>query len=248
MGTNIIVNREKCNQTIMYIQRQYDQIMHMAQKNQIRGIDALCAAWQSENSEAAVKELVVNLNATFKTITKRYRRLINKLNNFAEAIFKSGGGHWKRIEFQASKEYQFSAKNAKNGQFKYNEIAVTEAIGRIRQLAKNIEKNQRETVAKFARNNEVFGKSNNPQVIQNFKKAMQSCSNEVKQDVDRCIKKFGITEEQQKVMIDKIEDQYGNQTLAKYSSEGYLKSALQQGNVSASLTGTLSGTINDEKK
>ena len=42
MGTNIIVNREKCNQTIMYIQRQYDQIMHMAQKNQERGIDALC--------------------------------------------------------------------------------------------------------------------------------------------------------------------------------------------------------------
>lgn len=77
---------------------------------------------------------------------------------------------------------------------------------------------------------------------------MQSCSNEVKQDVNRCIKKFGITEEQQKVMIDKIEDQYGNQTLAKYSSEGYLKSALQQGTVSASLTGTLSGTINDEKK
>ena len=33
MGTNIIVNREKCNQTIMYIQRQYDQIMHMAQTN-----------------------------------------------------------------------------------------------------------------------------------------------------------------------------------------------------------------------
>ena len=32
MGTNIIVNREKCNQTIMYIQRQYDQIMYMAKK------------------------------------------------------------------------------------------------------------------------------------------------------------------------------------------------------------------------
>ena len=69
MGTNIIVNREKCNQTIMYIQRQYDQIMYMAKKSQERGIDALCVAWQSENSEAAVKELVVNLNATFKIIT-----------------------------------------------------------------------------------------------------------------------------------------------------------------------------------
>ena len=158
MGTNIIVNREKCNQTIMYIQRQYDQIMYMAKKSQERGIDALCVAWQSENSEAAVKELVVNLNATFKIITKRYRRLINKLNNFAEAIFKSGGGHWKRIEFLASKEYQFSARNAKNGQFKYDETAVTEAIGRIRQLSRSIEKNQRETIAKFARNNEVFGK------------------------------------------------------------------------------------------
>lgn len=51
---------------------------------------------------------------------------------------------------------------------------------------------------------------------------MQSCSNEVKQDVNRCIKKFGITEEQQKVMIDKIENQYGNETLAKYSSEAIL--------------------------
>ena len=220
MGTNIIVNREKCNQTIMYIQRQYDQIMYMAKKNQERGIDALCAAWQSENSEAAVKELVVNLNATFKIITKRYRRLINKLNNFAEAIFKSGGGHWKRIEFQASKEYQFSARNAKNGQFKYNETAVTEAVGRIRQLSRSIEKNQRETIAKFARNNEVFGKSNNPQVIQNFKKAMQSCSNEVKQDVNRCIKKFGITEEQQKVMIRDIEFEYGNDDLDSYTKSG----------------------------
>ena len=220
MGTNIIVNREKCNQTIMYIQRQYDQIMYMAKKSQERGIDALCVAWQSENSEVAVKELVVNLNATFKIITKRYRRLINKLNNFAEAIFKSGGGHWKRIEFQASKEYQFSARNAKNGQFKYDETAVTEAIGRIRQLAKNIEKNQRETVAKFARNNEVFGKSNNPQVIQNFKKAMQSCSNEVKQDVNRCIKKFGITERQQKTMIRDIESEYGNDDLDSYTKSG----------------------------
>ena len=220
MGTNIIVNREKCNQTIMYIQRQYDQIMYMAKKNQERGIDALCAAWQSENSEAAVKELVVNLNATFKTITKRYRRLINKLNNFAEAIFKSGGGHWKRIEFQASKEYQFSARNAKNGQFKYDETAVTEAVGRIRQLSRSIEKNQRETVAKFARNNEVFGKSNNPQVIQNFKKAMQSCSNEVKQDVNRCIKKFGITARQQKTMIRDIESEYGNDDLDSYTKSG----------------------------
>ena len=220
MGTNIIVNREKCNQTIMYIQRQYDQIMYMAKKNQERGIDALCAAWQSENSEAAVKELVVNLNATFKTITKRYRRLINKLNNFAEAIFKSGGGHWKRIEFQASKEYQFSARNAKNGQFKYDETAVTEAVGRIRQLSRSIEKNQRETVAKFARNNEVFGKSNNPQVIQNFKKAMQSCSNEVKQDVNRCIKKFGITARQQKTMIRDIEFEYGNDDLDSYTKSG----------------------------
>ncbi len=220
MGTNIIVNREKCNQTIMYIQRQYDQIMYMAKKNQERGIDALCAAWQSENSEAAVKELVVNLNATFKTITKRYRRLINKLNNFAEAIFKSGGGHWKRIEFQASKEYQFSARNAKNGQFKYDETAVTEAIGRIRQLSRSIEKNQRETIAKFARNNEVFGKSDNPQVIQNFKKAMQDCSNEVKQDVNRCIKKFGITERQQKTMIRAIESEYGNDDLDSYTKSG----------------------------
>ena len=220
MGTNIIVNREKCNQTIMYIQRQYDQIMYMAKKSQERGIDALCAAWQSENSEAAVKELVVNLNATFKTITKRYRRLINKLNNFAEAIFKSGGGHWKRIEFQASKEYQFSARNAKNGQFKYDETAVTEAVGRIRQLSRSIEKNQRETVAKFARNNEVFGKSNNPQVIQNFKKAMQSCSNEVKQDVNRCIKKFGITARQQKTMIRDIEFEYGNDDLDSYTKSG----------------------------
>ncbi len=220
MGTNIIVNREKCNQTIMYIQRQYDQIMYMAKKNQERGIDALCVAWQSENSEAAVKELVVNLNATFKTITKRYRRLINKLNNFAEAIFKSGGGHWKRIEFQASKEYQFSARNAKNGQFKYNETAVTEAIGRIRQLSRSIEKNQRETIAKFARNNEVFGKSDNPQVIQNFKKAMQACSNEVKQDVNRCIKKFGITEKQQKTMIRAIESEYGNDDLDSYTKSG----------------------------
>ncbi len=220
MGTNIIVNREKCNQTIMYIQRQYDQIMYMAKKNQERGIDALCAAWQSENSEAAVKELVVNLNATFKTITKRYRRLINKLNNFAEAIFKSGGGHWKRIEFQASKEYQFSARNAKNGQFKYNETAVTEAVGRIRQLSRSIEKNQRETIAKFARNNEVFGKSDNPQVIQNFKKAMQSCSNEVKQDVNRCIKKFGITARQQKTMIRDIEFEYGNDDLDSYTKSG----------------------------
>ena len=220
MGTNIIVNREKCNQTIMYIQRQYDQIMHMAQKNQIRGIDALCAAWQSEDSEAAVKELVVNLNATFKIITKRYRRLINKLNNFAEAIFKSGGGHWKRIEFQASKEYQFSARNAKNGQFKYNETAVTEAVGRIRQLSRSIEKNQRETIAKFARNNEVFGKSDNPQVIQNFKKAMQDCSNEVKQDVNRCIKKFGITARQQKTMIRDIEFEYGNDDLDRYTKSG----------------------------
>ena len=208
MGTNIIVNREKCNQTIMYIQRQYDQIIHMAQKNQIRGIDALCAAWQSENSEAAVEELVVNLNATFKTITKRYRRLINKLNNFAEAIFKSGGGHWKRIEFQASKEYQFSARNAKNGQFKYDETAVTEAVGRIRQLSRSIEKNQRETIAKFARNNEVFGKSNNPQVIQNFKKAMQSCSNEVKQDVNRCIKKIDLSVNNQKYILDSINKKY----------------------------------------
>ena len=220
MGTNIIVNREKCNQTIMYIQRQYDQIMYMAKKNQERGIDALCAAWQSENSEAAVKELVVNLNATFKTITKRYRRLINKLNNFAEAIFKSGGGHWKRIEFQASKEYQFSARNAKNGQFKYNETAVTEAVGRIRQLSRSIEKNQRETIAKFARNNEVFGKSDNPQVIQNFKKAMQDCSNEVKQDVNRCIKKFGITARQQKTMIRDIEFEYGNDDLDSYTKSG----------------------------
>ena len=220
MGTNIIVNREKCNQTIMYIQRQYDQIMYMAKKSQERGIDALCVAWQSENSEAAVKELVVNLNATFKTITKRYRRLINKLNNFAEAIFKSGGGHWKRIEFQASKEYQFSARNAKNGQFKYDETAVTEAVGRIRQLSRSIEKNQRETVAKFARNNEVFGKSNNPQVIQNFKKAMQSCSNEVKQDVNRCIKKFGITARQQKTMIRDIEFEYGNDDLDSYTKSG----------------------------
>ena len=78
---------------------------------------------------------------------------------------------------------------------------------------------------------------------------MQSCSNEVKQDVNRCIKKFGITEEQQKVMIDKIENQYGNETLAKYSSDGYLKSGfLQQRIVPDSLTATLSGTINDEKK
>ena len=220
MGTNIIVNREKCNQTIMYIQRQYDQIMYMAKKNQERGIDALCAAWQSENSEAAVKELVVNLNATFKIITKRYRRLINKLNNFAEAIFKSGGGHWKRIEFQASKEYQFSARNAKNGQFKYDETAVTEAVGRIRQLSRSIEKNQRETIAKFARNNEVFGKSDNPQVIQNFKKAMQDCSNEVKQDVNRCIKKFGITARQQKTMIRDIESEYGNDDLDSYTKSG----------------------------
>ena len=220
MGTNIIVNREKCNQTIMYIQRQYDQIMYMAKKNQERGIDALCVAWQSENSEAAVEELVVNLNATFRTITKRYRRLINKLNNFAEAIFKSGGGHWKRIEFQASKEYQFSAKKAKNGQFKYDEVAVTEAIGRIKQLSRSIEKNQRETIAKFARNNEVFGKSDNPQVIQNFKKAMQACSNEVKQDVNRCIKKFGITEKQQKTMIRAIESEYGNDDLDSYTKSG----------------------------
>ena len=220
MGTNIIVNREKCNQTIMYIQRQYDQIMYMAKKSQERGIDALCVAWQSENSEAAVKELVVNLNATFKIITKRYRRLINKLNNFAEAIFKSGGGHWKRIEFLASKEYQFSARNAKNGQFKYDETAVTEAIGRIRQLSRSIEKNQRETIAKFARNNEVFGKSDNPQVIQNFKKAMQDCSNEVKQDVNRCIKKFGITERQQKTMIRAIESEYGNDDLDSYTKSG----------------------------
>ena len=220
MGTNIIVNREKCNQTIMYIQRQYDQIMYMAKKSQERGIDALCVAWQSENSEAAVKELVVNLNATFKIITKRYRRLINKLNNFAEAIFKSGGGHWKRIEFQASKEYQFSARNAKNGQFKYDETAVTEAVGRIRQLSRSIEKNQRETIAKFARNNEVFGKSDNPQVIQNFKKAMQDCSNEVKQDVNRCIKKFGITARQQKTMIRDIEFEYGNDDLDSYTKSG----------------------------
>ena len=76
---------------------------------------------------------------------------------------------------------------------------------------------------------------------------MQSCPNEVKQDVNRCIKKFGITEEQQKVMIDKIENQYGNETLAKYSSEGYLKSGLQV-LFSKMETATLSGTINDEKK
>ena len=50
-------------------------------------------------------------------------------------------------------------------------------------------------------------------------------------------------------MIDKIENQYGNETLAKYNREGYLKSGfLQQRIVSDSLTATLSGTINDEKK
>ena len=76
---------------------------------------------------------------------------------------------------------------------------------------------------------------------------MQACSNEVKQDVNRCIKKFGITEEQQKVMIDKIENQYGNETLAKYSSNGFFKSGSQV-LVSKIETATLSGTINDEKK
>ena len=48
-------------------------------------------------------------------------------------------------------------------------------------------------------------------------------------------------------MIDKIENQYGNETLAKYSSNGFFKSGSQV-LVSKIETATLSGTINDEKK
>lgn len=86
MKSRIVVNVSKVRNTIIYIQKQYDQIFAFAKRTQKNGIDVLELAWQTDNSKKVINELVGSLNNKMKKITNHYKILINSLNSYAKEI------------------------------------------------------------------------------------------------------------------------------------------------------------------
>ena len=227
------VLKGQLNDTMKRIQNQYDQIMKMAEKNQERGINQLCQGWQNPNAKEQIVKLVNVLNEKMEKITKRYIILFEKLNGWAGEMVRSGGGHWSDFTFQP-KTYNFSAALAKDGENGQNTVfdeeLIFNGIGRIKQMAKNIIKNQRDTSAIFARNNECFGiSSDSPKVFDNFKTKMEKFASDIEAEVDQCVASFNLVTEEQKEKLNMILNKYSTDNLPTYSSDGWTKTGVAYG-------------------
>lgn len=227
------VQKQQLKNTMEKIQNQYDQIMNMAEKNQERGINQLCQGWQNPNAKVQIVNLVNVLNEKMEKITKRYSILFEKLNGWASETVRSGGGHWNDITFQP-KTFSFSAAMAKDGDNGENTVfdddLIFNGIGKVKQMAKNIIKNQRDTSAIFARRNECFGISNDsPVVFDNFKAKMEKFANDIEIEVDRCVASFNLVTDEQKEKLNMILDKYSIDNLDSYSSDGWTKTGVAYG-------------------
>ena len=232
------VQKQQLKNTMGKIQNQYDQIMKMAERNQDRGINQLCQGWQNPNAKTQIVNLVNILNEKMEKITKRYTILFEKLNNWAGETVRSGGGNWNNIPFQP-KSFSFSAALAKDGENGQNTVfdeeLIFNGIGRIKQMAKNIIKNQRDTSAIFARNNECFGITNDsPAVFDNFKTKMEKFASDIEAEVDQCVASFNLVTEEQKEKLNMILDKYSTDNLPTYSSDGWTSTKVGIGEIDSS--------------
>ena len=246
------LQKQQLKNTMGKIQNQYDQIMKMAERNQDRGINQLCQGWQNPNAKTQIVNLVNVLNEKMEKITKRYTILFEKLNNWAGETVRSGGGNWNNIPFQP-KSFSFSAALAKDGENGQNtlfdEELIFNGIGRIKQMAKNIIKNQRDTSAIFARNNECFGITNDsPAVFDNFKTKMEKFANDIEEEVDQCVASFNLVTEEQKEKLNMILDKYSTDNLPTYSSDGWTSTKVGIGEIDSSNDSGKSGSNGNDSE
>lgn len=232
------VKKEHLRKTIKKIQDQYEQIMRMAGKCQENGITPLCNNWHSPNAYMQINSMVNLLNDKMRRITRRYLILTEKLNGWAGDIVRSGGGEWHNIPLDTSCQYTFNANGVSDGNFGeetlFDEDVIIEAIGRIKQMSKNIIKNQRETSAIFARNNECFGiESNSPKVFDNFKRKMEKFAKQIDEELNECISKLNLVTDEQKIKLDATLNKYSSDSLLEYSSDGWYASNISTSSVSS---------------
>ena len=227
------VQKQQLRNTMEKIQNQYNQIMDRASKIQENGINQMCLGWQSPTAKTSIVNLVMVLNEKMVKITKRYEILFEKLNGWAGETVRSGGGNWNNIAFQQN-TFSFSAAMAKDGDNGENTVfddeVVFNGIGKVKKMAKNIIKNQRDTSAIFARRNECFGISNDsPAVFDNFEKKMGDFAKEIETELDACIKNFGSLTTEQNERLKNIMTKYSTDSLPTYSSDGWTKTGVAYG-------------------
>ena len=227
------VQKQQLRNTMEKIQNQYNQIMDRASKIQENGINQMCLGWQSPTAKTSIVNLVMVLNEKMVKITKRYEILFEKLNGWAGETVRSGGGNWNNIAFQPN-TFSFSAAMAKDGDNGENTVfddeVVFNGIGKVKKMAKNIIKNQRDTSAIFARRNECFGISNDsPAVFDNFEKKMGDFAKEIETELDACIKNFGSLTTEQNERLKNIMTKYSTDSLPTYSSDGWTKTGVAYG-------------------
>ncbi len=219
------VQKQQLRHTMDRIQKQYDQIMERASETQENGIRPLCMGWQNPNAKAQIVNLVNILNEKMNKITKRYGILFDKLNGWAGETVRSGGGNWTNIAFVA-RTYNFSSAEARDGDngenTLFNEELIFNGIARVKKMAKNIVKNQRDTSAIFARNNDLFGiKNDSPKVFDNFREKMEKFANDIETEVDQCIANFNLVSDEQKNRLNTILQKYSVSSLPEYSVDGW---------------------------
>lgn len=208
MKSRIVVNVSKVRNTIIYIQKQYDQIFAFAKRTQKNGIDVLELAWQTDNSKKVINELVGSLNNKMKKITNYYKILINSLNSYAKEICNSGNNYWVNIEFKPI-YWKFSCRSIENDDFVYDEDKTTSSMIELKKLVSDIIKIQYETVRKFKNNNECFGiENNNFCVINKFQRDMKIFIDEIDGELNSCIKKIDLSVNNQKYILDSINKKY----------------------------------------
>ena len=252
------VQKQQLRNTMEKIQNQYNQIMDRASKIQENGINQMCLGWQSPTAKTSIVNLVMVLNEKMVKITKRYEILFEKLNGWAGETVRSGGGNWNNIAFQPN-TFSFSAAMAKDGDNGENTVfddeVVFNGIGKVKKMAKNIIKNQRDTSAIFARRNECFGISNDsPAVFDNFEKKMEGFAKEIETELDACIKNFGSLTTEQNERLKNIMTKYSTDSLPTYSSDGWTKTgaaygeltdATDSGNSGASDSSSIGGSSSE---
>lgn len=239
------VQKKQLIKTMEKIQNQYNQIMERARESQEQGIEDLCLGWQNPNAKTQIINLVNVLNEKMEKITKRYTILFEKLNGWAGDMVRSGGGHWTNFGFQP-RTYNFSAANAKDGDngenIVFDENLIFNGIGKVQKMAKNIIKNQRDTSAIFARNNECFGiRNDSPKVFDKFQKRMEAFATEIEAEVDQCVKSFNFVSEEQRDKLNMILDKYSTDSVPTYSSDGWTKIKVVDGE----LENATNGDFND---
>lgn len=206
-------NKPKAISAIKYIQTQYDQVFKFASDyTQSKGIDVLCVNWHSVKADAAIINLRKDLNGILDDITRSYRKVINKLNERASTCFKGTGGSWTNISFKKN-NFKFNTNKIgkQSDDVVYNETAITEAIGRVIQFRKNIEKNFRESYGKFSNNIRNLGIDDySPDFMNTFTKEMKNIEDDVYAKVKTCVGKLNMTKKEQQAMLKKLSDKYNS--------------------------------------